>query len=395
MLHTGHCCIAMEKTAVLIFDAAQRSALAATRALGQRSDIKVYTTDSRLQALAGCSRYSAQYLPCPNPTDDTGEFINWVHHTVTKYHIDFLLPVTEVTSRTLAEHREQLPKCKLPFADISTLLALSDKSRLTKLAESLDVPVPFSQYCSSPDDVNWQGLSFPCVLKPALSKVLVNNQWLETQVHIAQSQAEMQMLLDEKEYFQAHPFMVQQYIEGHGAGVFCYYQHGQAKAFFAHQRLREKPPSGGVSVLSASASINPYMKAHAQALLDAVNWHGVAMVEFRVAADGTPYLMEINTRLWGSLQLAIDAGVNFPELLFDGEYKDLPDHAGFKEGVQLRWLLGDVDNLYLQLKDKQLSGKDKVKAVTRFLTPKWRGRRHEINRLHDMGPFWYELKHYL
>ncbi|MCK7577967.1 MAG: ATP-grasp domain-containing protein [Chromatiales bacterium] len=54
------------------------------------------------------------------------------------------------------------------------------------------------------------------------------------------------------------------------------------------------------------------MLAMAKKLLDAVSWHGVAMVEFRVTLEGKPYLMEINTRFWGSLQLAIDAGVDFP-----------------------------------------------------------------------------------
>ena len=83
-------------------------------------------------------------------------------------------------------------------------------------------------------------------------------------------------------------------------------------AFFAHKRLRERPPWGGVSVLSESAEPDPRLKALARQLLDDACWHGVAMVEFKVAPDGTPYLMEINTRFWGSLQLAIDAGVDFP-----------------------------------------------------------------------------------
>ncbi len=40
------------------------------------------------------------------------------------------------------------------------------------------------------------------------------------------------------------------------------------------------------------------------------------MVEFKAdARTGTPYLMEINGRFWGSLQLAIDAGVDFPAIL--------------------------------------------------------------------------------
>jgi hypothetical protein len=36
------------------------------------------------------------------------------------------------------------------------------------------------------------------------------------------------------------------------------------------------------------------------------------MVEFKDDGVNPPCLMEINGRFWGSLQLAIDAGVDFP-----------------------------------------------------------------------------------
>ena len=68
-------------------------------------------------------------------------------------------------------------------------------------------------------------------------------------------------------------------------------------------------------MLSASAAVTPQLEAYARKLLDAVHWHGVAMVEFRETPQGEFYLMEVNTRFWGSLQLAIDSGVDFPALL--------------------------------------------------------------------------------
>jgi len=140
--------------------------------------------------------------------------------------------------------------------------------------------------------------------------------------------------------------------------------------FFAHKRLREKPPGGGVSVLSQSVSIDPAQQAIARQLLDTAKWHGVAMVEFKVSPDDTPYLMEINTRFWGSLQLAIDAGVDFPAMLFqlacDKQTKPVTD---YKIGIKLRWLLGDLDNLYLTLRDKHTPAGVKLKSIMDFITP--------------------------
>ena len=70
------------------------------------------------------------------------------------------------------------------------------------------------------------------------------------------------------------------------------------------------------------------------------------MVEFRDDGIGEPCLMEVNGRFWNSLQLAIDAGVDFPRLwvsVLKGErVEQVSDYA---EGVTLRWLWGDVKRL--------------------------------------------------
>jgi predicted ATP-grasp superfamily ATP-dependent carboligase len=69
------------------------------------------------------------------------------------------------------------------------------------------------------------------------------------------------------------------------------------------------------------------------------------MVEFRIdARDGIPKLMEINPRFWGSLQLSILAGVDFPCLLYRMMIRgDVKPALHYEEGVRCRWLLpGDI-----------------------------------------------------
>ena len=114
--------------------------------------------------------------------------------------------------------------------------------------------------------------------------------------------------------------MLQERIVGPGVGVFACYRDGRPVALFSHRRLRERPPWGGVSVLSRERAAASRARASTpRRLLDELGWHGVAMVEFKQdVRDGIPKLMEINGRFWGSLQLAIDAGVDFPALLVRG-----------------------------------------------------------------------------
>jgi hypothetical protein len=82
-----------------------------------------------------------------------------------------------------------------------------------------------------------------------------------------------------------------------------------------------------------------------------LGFEGVAMVEYKVeTASGTPYLMEINGRFWGSLQLAVDAGVDFPRLLAESALgADTGPVPAYKVGVRSRWWWGDVDQLLTRL----------------------------------------------
>ena len=266
------------------------------------------------------------------------------------------------------------------------------------MAEELGIPIPATWYADNPDSlpVDLDEPIYPLVLKPGRSWLFKQGKWDRVSVRFAQNASEARNILNDDPAFRAHPFMLQDCVTGHGAGVFALYDHGKPLAFFAHRRLREKPPDGGVSVLSESIAVDPVMRSHARALLDKANWHGIAMVEFKVSPDGTPYLMEINTRFWGSLQLAIDAGVDFPWLLYQlacGELVDPVDR--YRVGIRLRWLLGDLDNLYLTLRDRNYSLRKKLGALGHFVTPSPFRTRHEVNRWGDSGPCWYELKEYI
>jgi predicted ATP-grasp superfamily ATP-dependent carboligase len=180
--------------------------------------------------------------------------------------------------------------------------------------------------------------------------------------------------------------------------MFALYDHGKAVAFFAHRRLREKPPSGGVSVLSESIPIDARLREIAQRILDHVGWHGVAMVEFKVAADGTPYLMEVNARFWGSLQLAVDAGVDFPCLLYKVAVGERPDETNdYQIGIKSRWLLGDLDCLYLTLKggsNRFQTRQSRWRTMLQFVRFFEKKTRYEVNRWDDWRPFLAELKQY-
>lgn len=380
---------------VLVLDAEQRSALAVTRSLGRVPELEVTTAGSSSVALAGCSRFSARYLQSPSAEREPDAYLAWLKEVVAQTSFAMVLPVTEITSQLLLMNSEHLPGVRLPFASYPTVMTLADKGQLTDCAKRLNIPVPDSQWYRCAAELEAETLSYPLVLKPCLSKIYTQGRWITTRVRILRCCDDLSSELQASPYLHDHPFMLQEFIPGKGAGVFCLYDRGQPAAFFAHRRLREKPPEGGVSVLSESAEVDAAMREYAVKLLDTAKWHGAAMVEFRMSPEGVPYLMEVNTRFWGSLQLAIDAGVDFPKLLWGIEQR-LPHDGqqGYRIGQRLRWFLGDVDSLYIYLKGPY-RGREKLRRVMQFLRPNLHHSRCEVNRFGDMRPAWHELKLYL
>jgi predicted ATP-grasp superfamily ATP-dependent carboligase len=91
---------------------------------------------------------------------------------------------------------------------------------------------------------------------------------------------------------------------------------GKPLAAFQHRRVREVPITGGASSYRDSVPLDPVLLDHAVRLLGALDWTGLAMVEFK-AGDGRLALMEVNGRIWGSLPLAVKAGMDFPGRLVD------------------------------------------------------------------------------
>jgi len=381
-------------TTVLVLDANQRSALAAVRSLG-RAGLKVFAADSTGATLAGASRHCQRRLSYPSPYNAPLAFVDAVVDAVRAHGIDVVLPMTEVSLQLLLEARERIV-ATLPAPSLAAFEALSDKYRLFQSAQALGIPMPRTVFIDNARAFAAQpeAWDYPVVVKPHRSRIWHRGAWLATSVRYAHSRAELDAMVAADPALSGYPFLLQSFIDGRGEGLFALFDRGRAVDFFAHRRLRERPASGGVSVLSESAPVPADLRDIAERLLGAQAWHGVAMVEFKRGRDGVPYLMEVNARFWGSLQLAIDAGVDFPlRLVRLARGERLSAQAPYRAGARLRWLLGDLDRLYLLLKDRRLGTGAKFAAVRDFAVPT--GARHEVNRFGDLRPAWFELRRYL
>lgn len=338
---------------VLVTDGEQRAALAVVRSLG-RAGYAPVVCSSRRRSLAGASRYAHVAVQVPDALTDPAAFVDAVEEIVRERGVRVLLPVAEPALLALLAARERFPGVELPFVDLARFQAICDKQRLLETAGDLGIAVPVQRPLASRAEVeqlDLDRLAYPLVVKPARSVSGAGAERVKVGVSHASDASELRRRIEELPDA-AFPVLLQQRIVGPGVGIFLLRWRGQTVAEFAHRRIREKPPSGGVSVYRESVAADPGLVKRSTELLDRFGWEGVAMVEYKVdAVTGTPYLMEVNGRFWGSLQLAIDAGVDFPALLTGLARGAKPGSPpDYRNGVRSRWWWGDVDQLIARLR---------------------------------------------
>jgi predicted ATP-grasp superfamily ATP-dependent carboligase len=233
------------------------------------------------------------------------------------------------------------------------VLRAFDKQQTTELARSLGIAVPWTILLNNADEADVskddaaRSLEYPVVLKPRASEELGEKGNVRTggRPRYASTPSEFQSAFSDISR-RSSGVLVQQYVEGEGTGYFALMHHGELRAEFAHRRIRDVHPTGSGSAVRVSVEPEPEIRRASLAILEALRWHGVAMVEFRWQKGKSPVFMEVNGRFWNSLPLACYAGVDFPALLAHmAEHDDVPPVSGYRIGVRCRWLLGDFRHL--------------------------------------------------
>lgn len=416
----------MRPRTILVTDGEQRSALALVRSLG-RAGHTVYVCSSSGSSLAGASRYGRAEARVADPLRSAEQYVEDVLRLIARWKIDVLLPVSEASLLALLPARERMRDVLLPFPNEASFRRISDKAELLSVAPRVGIAIPNQVRVESAAEarsLDPRSIEYPVVLKPSRSVGEASagsahegsgsaeartraregasvgraaRTRTKLTVRHAADADELSRALDDliEAGDAAFPLLIQQRVVGPGIGIFLLLWEGRTLAVFAHRRIREKPPSGGVSVYRESVAADPELVARSRALLEHFGWCGVAMVEYKVdARTGTPYLMEVNGRFWGSLQLAVDAGVDFPVLLVAASAGEALDPVeSYTTGVRSRWFWGDVDHLIARMRRSRAAlslppeAPGRWRALRDFFTIHFGRDREEILRLDDPRPF--------
>ncbi len=351
---------------VLVCQAESLGGLGAIRSLG-RAGYQVHACSADADALGLHSRYAAATAVHPHYSDR--QFIDWLRSYVAAHDIRAIIPSEGMLLALRPAYREFAHL--LPYGQREeTVYAGMSKADVYKalMDAGAGQHMPPSILWESPHPLpavaELEALGVPLFLKVDASHSLTGEAG---KVHKAVSAEDARSRLEELQR-RYGKVLIQGFVPGRGVGVFFLWWKGRLWGEFMHRRLHEVPHQGGFSSFRESCSI-PEIRDDALAKLRRLNWEGIAMMEYRRDdRTGEFYFMEMNGRFWGSLHLALFAGVDFPALLVDAFFDRISEPApSYRQGLRCRHTFpSEVTHVMSRLKDRELPLGAKAWSVLEF-----------------------------
>ncbi|OBX25520.1 protein-tyrosine-phosphatase [Gelidibacter algens] len=333
---------------VLLTNIQERSAQGAWKSL-DKARIPVILSTTAKGLLLMDRKENVEVHPCPDT--EFYDFKNWVYSKINSDNGLLILPINEAIMFACDTLRKAHPEMANRFImpSSSSLHYTLSKFNATKAAIKANIKTPETFFIkeSGSDVINLpsKSLKYPRILKwdnvlnpegnyeKGSLRVVANTIELEdSAAELAPSNCSI---------------ILQDMVPGHGVGAFFLRQNGKILLRFAHRRLHEVPWTGGVSAYCESSDDQEVLEA-GERMLEAINYEGLAMVEFRKENGKSPLFLEINGRLWGSLGLALKAGADFPKAMveYHCQQKTSVKQPSLKNKV--RWHEPGFDMMFLQ-----------------------------------------------
>jgi predicted ATP-grasp superfamily ATP-dependent carboligase len=327
---------------VLLTDGDYKNTYAILRSL-KSNGLKVGVLIHKLSSIALFSRLvdkrfliKTNLLKNPSP-EALHNYFNELKVILKNNDISVFLPVSNIAYRFASIYKNEIEEfSRVPVVDKETMGIAQNKKRTFEFATKIGIPIPQTTYINSPEDFSNKliNIKYPCVLK--------KTNYNESGVIYCNNQYELKdaflKLAAKRKPNDSYP-VIQEYIEGKGTGFYGVFNKGKCIGHFMHERIHEYPITGGASTL-AKSTYEEDLRHAGEILLSALNWHGVAMVEFkRDSTTNELKLMEINPKFWGSYELSYTAGINFGYMAYLIALNKSVPEMNYKNDIYFRWTL--------------------------------------------------------
>jgi len=296
------------------------SGLAAARSLGKRG-IEVVVGDEYAFAPAGLSKYAVDTFLYPNPDREPDAFLETLEDVIRKHRPpageEYVLMPVHKEAYLIARHRARFePLIQLALPTIEQIEQVHDKGTLARYCQAQGLPVPRTVVPECLTDFEEAARRFPY---PAFVKVRQSAAAVGVRkVHSPQEAVQVcDHFMKDLDLGPEGTPLLQEGIPGDDYCATFLFDHGELRAAMTYHNLRTYPVKSGTGVLRETVQA-PAIEAIGAELLSRLKWHGVAEIDFRWDGkeDSPVWLIEVNPRFWGGMPQAVEAGWDYPYLLY-------------------------------------------------------------------------------
>jgi D-aspartate ligase len=323
------------------------------RSLGQKN-IPVYLLDTA-QCIGRFSRYTWGFSKCPDVKDES-RFLEFLTSLAVSKSLQgwIIYPNDDETVFFLARNKERLEEYyRVSTPGWDSVRYAYDKALTYDIAAGCGVNIPETFYPGSTAELMEREIEFPVILKPSVKEPFYSR----TSKKAIMTKDRDNLI---EEYTKAvtalrpsQKMMVQEFISGGTKSLFsvgCLCRNGKLLARVVVCRLRQHPMDFGHATTFTTTVAIPELEEMAAAVLAAMDYNGLAEVEFmHDARDGKYKLLEINARPWGWHTIAMAAGVDMPYLSYLDMLGEEVNQDGFTKGVKWMHLATDIPTSAIEL----------------------------------------------
>jgi protein-tyrosine-phosphatase/predicted ATP-grasp superfamily ATP-dependent carboligase len=377
---------------VIIVGAEPRKIVTVARSL-HRAGVRCVVATPRGQPLRVSSRAFASIVRWRGDLAESAEMLSRLARSE---GARWVVPTSDSSLQLVcAAYQELSRSCAVGCPPPAIVQRVLDKAITLATAERCGIPVPTSVTIARATELEsaLATMRFPIIAKPA-DKSRRSSHDFKTRTFT--NADELRSAFATQARF-GEGLLFQSYHHGQGVGIELLLSEGNVVTSFQHRRLSENPPSGGVAVVAISEAVDATLLDHATRLLRALEWDGLAMVEFRHdAATGETALMEVNGRLWGSLPLNTAAGVDFPLYAWQLSQGIAPaPPESYPVGLRVRWTAGALEragHAFAEMPEDRISFRNALGQLIADFAP---GTRSAVWSWRDPRPAVQEVLHVL
>jgi predicted ATP-grasp superfamily ATP-dependent carboligase len=320
-----------------------------------------------------------EYFPVAAPEIDFERAVHDVETLVDRVGPDSIAPCDDAALLILSQLKSAKARSLLPT--VAACDFAMDKHAQITLASDSGFSVPRTKLVSCEADLA-DFEARPAILKPRAAIDIVDGRLEKGPSFVVRSDvlpAQARKALAQRTY------LMQEYKNGVGEGVFGVARDGDIYASFGHRRLRMMNPSGSGASACVSRTPDACELEAVKTLVQKIQWQGPFMVESLRENAGRRWFMEFNGRFWGSLALARRCGLDMPRLAVDlRNGQPIPAARTISAGFA-RHLGRDLINLLFVLRGpadgvRSDHWPSRSSAVKDFLTP------HRLRSFYNYDP---------